>query len=853
LVAILLCAMVASFFAFARENQARISEQNQTYAHDAALQAASRVEDMLEARSKTLDLLSITVAEKIKGPWIGPDFLKLLQETSVFDYVEFIDADGLNHNADGVTSDSSDRQNYLKGIQGETGFNVVFNSRITHETIVIFYTPVRYQGEIFGVLNGMFREETLQEAISVKFFNADAKSMICMGDGTVISSYGYGTPVEDLLDGLSRDGVTSEEALSEIQAAFTARSAFCGTAREDRGDRGSVSVSLVPIADDWMLVQTFPSAVTRQMEANANGTGMKLELSLVALCLIYVVYLVLTHLSKRRQLASEKVRLSGIVEGLVPLFARLVIVDPERRSYGYLKGAPPGLPVQGDLESMQDYMSPRYLRDEGDGSPSVTPSLEDIQAALEEGAPFFQYEYRVHWDEERWESASVLSLREKDSGPASLIFAIQDVTALRRQKDAIQQTLQDAFRAAEDMSRAKSDFLARMSHDMRTPMNAVLGMSSIARSHLDDSARVRDCLDKIEASGRQLLALINDVLDMSKIESGGIVLDEAPFDLAGKINEVLDETRAAAAKKDLWLNVDVTPFDHRDVLGDAGRFQQVLRNLLDNAVKYTPPGGAVTFRARELPGRTPKSGYYEFIVEDTGIGIDQAFQAKIFEPFMRGEDRPGDLGTGLGLSIAQTLAKLMNGEIKAESELGRGSKFTVYLFLKLEGAIPPRRPAAQAGAVQAAPAEGGAAPITRHAGARVLLVEDIEINMTIVREMLKKAGLLVETAENGAKAVDLVQERPPGHYGLIFMDLQMPVMDGYEATRAIRGMGRDDLLRIPIVAVTANAFQDDVSRAKESGMNDLVMKPVDLDRLLAALDKWLPKESQEPPDRSGPA
>jgi len=841
LVTILLCALVVSFFAFARENQTRISGQNQRYAHDAAVQAASRVEDMLEARATTLNLLSITVAETITEPWIGQNFLKLLQETSVFDYVEFIDADGLNHNADGVTSDSSDRKNYLEGIQGETGYHVIYNSRITHETLINFYAPVRYHGKIFGVLNGMFREESLRQAISVKFFDADATSFICMDDGTVISSYGYSSPVENLLDGLAMKDVVSEESLSELRDAFAARSAFYCTAR---GASGDISVSLVPIGDNWMLVQTFPSAVTRQMEANANSAGIKLELRLVTLSLIYVAYLIITNLRKRRQLTSEKVRLSGIVEGLVPLFARLVILEPEQQSYEYLKGTPSDLPARGTVASLEHYMSSHYLRDEEEVSSPVTPGLEEIKASLSEGAPFFQYEYRVRWDEDRWENASVLSLRQKDGVPVSLIFAIQDVTALRRQKDALQQTLRDAFHAAEDLSRAKSDFLARMSHDMRTPMNAVLGMTSIALSRLGDSDRVRDCLEKIDASGHQLLSLINEVLDMSKIESGGMALEEARFDLADGIGLVLDEARSAAMKKDLRLKVDIAPFDHRSVIGDSERFQQVLRNLLDNAVKYTPPGGVVTFRARELLSRSSKSGYYEFVVEDTGIGIDPAFQPKIFEPFVRGESRRGDLGTGLGLPIAQTIVKLMNGDIKTESELGHGSKFTVHVYFKLEENVaPPSGLQKDIGPIESPVAGSKSKSITRHAGIRVLLVEDIEINRVIVRELLRKAGLLVETAENGAEAVALVRKNPPAYYDLVFMDLQMPVMDGYEASRAIRDSGRKDLLFIPIVAVSANAFQEDVSRAKDMGMNDLVMKPVDLDTLLAALDKWLPKRN----------
>jgi len=837
LVIVLICAVVASFFGFVRENNRRILAQNQEYARDAAVQTAIRVEDMLDARAKTLNLLSITVTNTIEEPFVGQDFLKLLQETSVFDYVEFIDPEGLNHNADGVTSDSSDRKNYLRGIQGETGYHVIFNSRITHETLVNFYAPVYFQGEIIGVLNGMFREESLREAITVKFFDIDAKSFLCMSDGTVISSYGYDSPVGNFLNDLYRNGTVSEDDYAGIQNAFAAHGSFSYI------DQGA-SVTLVPIDEDWMLVQTYPSSVTTQMQSSANSAGIKLELRLIILCLIYVAYLVITNLHKRSLLTSEKIRLSGIVEALEPLFARLVIVDPGKRSYEYLKGAPSDLPAKGDLTSLGQYMNARYINDEDVNMSLFSLGWDKIKESLGEGAPYLQFEYCIHWGEDCWENASVLSVRQEGSEPVSLILAIQDVTALKRSEGEIQQTLRDAFHTAEDLSRAKSDFLARMSHDMRTPMNAVLGMTSIALSHLDDSDRVRNCLEKIDASGHKLLRLIDEVLDMSKIESGGIALNEEMFDLTGEIDSVLDGVRSAAEKSDLTLITDITPFDHSDVFGDAERLKQVLRNLLDNAVRYTPSGGTVTFRARELPSRTPKSGYFEFVVEDTGVGIDPDFQDKIFEPFVRGEPHQGDLGTGLGLPIALTIAKLMNGDIKTESELGHGAKFTVHIFLKLQGNALPQavdREEAVECQEEKACAEGEVKSITRHAGIRVLLVEDNDLNMEIALELLETAGLLVETAENGAEAVAMARNKPPAYYDLIFMDLQMPVMDGYEASREIRASGREDLEHIPITAVSANAFQEDVSKAQDVGMNDLVMKPVDLDRLLAALDKWLPK------------
>ncbi len=541
------------------------------------------------------------------------------------------------------------------------------------------------------------------------------------------------------------------------------------------------------------------------------------------------------------QLKSENDRLGHIIQGLAPLFTRLAILDYSHETYEYLQGALPDLPPQGQLSDLSNYMAAHYISGSDAFSSAPSFDIEEISKLLGEGVPYLQYEYRIRWEDDRWENASMLSVSPKEKTPMSVILAVQDVTTLKTQEEKIQQTLHGAFTAAEDLSQAKSAFLARMSHDMRTPMNAVLGLASIALSHLDDEKKVRECLEKINSSGHLLLDLINEALDMSKLESGGMVLHDSIFCLSDKLNEVASEILSAAEEKQIQLHIDVSQMEHQEVIGDAERLQQVLRNLLDNAVKYTMPGGAVTFAARELPSRTPKSGYYEFIVEDTGAGIPQELQPKIFEPFVCVETEGSKKGTGLGLPIAQSIVKLMNGDIKMESEPGRGSRFTVHVFLKLQekdvkqalGGKPSLH-------TEVLPDSGKSGdPAARHTGRKILLVEDNEINMEIAMELLDMAGVEVETAENGAVAVEKAQSNPPGYYDLIFMDLQMPVMDGYEAARALRSSEREDLKHIPIVALSANAFQENVSRTKDAGMNDHVMKPVELDRLLASLDKWL--------------
>ncbi len=840
LIAVLLLGVFVSFWAFARENSERISEQNQRYAEDVAWQAAASIEDRLESREKELDVLTYLVSETIREPNVSSDYLKLLQGTSVFDYVEFIDAEGINHNADGETSNSTDRESYIRGMQGESGRLVIFNSRITHETLVDFYAPVTCSGEIVGVLNGMFREETLDGALSMEVFGKETKSFICMEDGAVIGFSGYDEkPMDNLFAALEEDQVVDAETLAGLKEAFAEHESyrFYGQATYGRG-----SVSAVPVSDDWMLVQTFPSAVTAQMESDANRTGLRLELRLLTMFLIYAAYLIVSGVKKRRALQSEKVRLGNIVQSLTPLFTRLGIIDHARQSYEYIQGVPPNLSAEGSLADLREYMYPHYFH--GNDASSMSPVFDwnEIAASLSGGKPYVQYEYRMDWDSERWENTSVLSLDQKEGGPTSVIFAVQDVTALKKQESAIQQTLRDAFHTAEDLSHAKSDFLARMSHDMRTPMNAVLGMTQIALTHLDDREQIRNCLEKIDTSGRRLLALINEVLDMSKIESGGLVLVEAPFTITDQVDEVYQEAFRLTSEKGQHFHLGIGKIKHNHVLGDGERLKQVLWNLLDNAIKFTPPEGTIRLTVGELTSRTPTSGYYEFIVEDTGSGIEPGLLSRIFEPFVRADSQSGDSGTGLGLPITQTIVKLMDGDISLESEVGQGTTFTVRVFLKLpEGASQLPAEAETSGVWSGKAAEaGGESLLMRHAGTKALLVEDNEINMEIAVELLTMAGVEVESAENGAVAVSMVQERPPGYYDVILMDLQMPVMDGYEAARTIRSLGREDASRIPIIALSANAFQENISKAQDVGMNGHVMKPFNLDKVLAALDECLP-------------
>ena len=389
-----------------------------------------------------------------------------------------------------------------------------------------------------------------------------------------------------------------------------------------------------------------------------------------------------------------------------------------------------------------------------------------------------------------------------------------------------QKVLEEKTRQAEAASKAKSTFLFNMSHDIRTPMNAILGFNDIAIRNIDDREKALDALRKARFSSEHMLSIINDILDMSRIESGKMTLSREIIDVRQHFSSLEEMFRISMEQKNLRFvteNAVRTPY----IYGDYLRITQVIANLLSNAMKFTKPGGTVIFRALETGPDADGAGIYEVHVIDNGIGMSEEFKSRLFQTFER-ESTPtisGVQGTGLGLSNARNLAELMGGSLTCSSTLGKGTEF-VFSF-KAEPAEAP------------APAPQTATDSTSLAGRRILLVEDNELNREIAAELLRESGFVIETAENGAEAVKLVSASAPGYYSLILMDIQMPVMDGYEATRQIRALGDPALRSVPIAAMTANAFASDRAKALECGMNAHIAKPFELSEMLDVIRKLL--------------
>ena len=391
---------------------------------------------------------------------------------------------------------------------------------------------------------------------------------------------------------------------------------------------------------------------------------------------------------------------------------------------------------------------------------------------------------------------------------------------------------EDALKVAESASKAKSTFLSNMSHDIRTPMNAIIGFATLALDDIRDGKKVEDYLSKILSSSKHLLGLINDILDMSRIESGKVVLEEQETDLVTTLQELQSIMEGQAKERKLKLHVDYSNLRDRHVYCDKTRLNQVMFNLLANAVKFTSEGGSIwlTMSQLEPTYEVEDRAIYEIRVKDTGIGMDKEFIKHIFEPFER--ERTSTVskiqGTGLGMAITKNIVDMMGGTIEVESQKGVGTEFIIRLELRLQAEA---RVANEDGTKQHGHAEG----VAEFAGKRLLLAEDNELNREIACMLLSKYGFVIDTAENGQEAVDLVAASAPDYYDLVLMDIQMPVMDGHEATRRIRNLKDKELAKVPVVAMTANAFDEDRKAAKECGMNGFISKPINMQEVVQAL------------------
>lgn len=553
---------------------------------------------------------------------------------------------------------------------------------------------------------------------------------------------------------------------------------------------------------------------------------LSLLVLLVSACMFYFLF---NHTYEKNRMAKN-IRASNYISvGLELLHERFVLIDVEHGTYEFLYTTQENEHV---LKSGPYSEFITYLLD-------VVAKTSDKER-LEEFLPIstltgylssnnFNLSIPVEMNvqgSKRWDLLSFIVIEIKRGKIKKILLSRKDITETQTKASEQQRLLTDALAQAENANKAKSTFLFNMSHDIRTPMNAIIGFTSMAKKHISEPAKAVEYLDKVEISSKHMLHIINDILDMARIDSGKVELESAPINIYKECYATDALFRSSMEEKEIDFSVKI---DIRDdvVLGDAVRIKQIVVNLVGNSLKYTKPGGKVILQYLQT-GRT-EDGFarFEISVKDTGIGMSEEYQHHLFEAFERERNATvsGIQGTGLGLAISKQLSDMMGGTLTCNSKLGVGTEFIFKIKLPIVGYT--KNTAKEL------------ADISIFNRKRILLVEDNDLNREIAVDMLHELGFFIEEAKDGAEAVEKISHAKPHHFDIILMDIQMPYMDGYQATRSIRTLKNKTRANIPIIAMTANAFDEDRQKALDAGMNAHLSKPINEKQVIDTLYQFL--------------
>ena len=554
----------------------------------------------------------------------------------------------------------------------------------------------------------------------------------------------------------------------------------------------------------------------------------------IGFSIVFLLFLGFTALmSVRNFLLSQRVeRTNDTVRVLGNSYYAIYRVDYETGTYDMIKGSDylrERLPQKGDYQTFLT-VAAAVIEDGAYQEFVKSFSLENIHALVKKRVRDYGGDFlRLFNNEYRWVNVRLLFDESLSQGEVVLCF--REVNAEKQAQLHQMRLLENALDNARKNESSQHSFFSSMSHDMRTPLNAIIGLTELAEKSVEDVEKSKEYLSKIKTASRQLLTLINDLLEFSRLERGKLDLNQESFNLKTCVETCVEVFRAQAQLEGKHLRL-FFELQNSMVLGDSSRITQIMNNLVSNAVKYTNPGDTITVRVRELGDQRIKK--YQFIVSDTGRGMTPAFLEKIFEPYER-EIRFGEknvTGTGLGMPIVKSIVSQLDGQINVESKLGEGSTFTVTLSMETaeeQAAFHKQEDVAVSEALDLS-------------GKRILLAEDNDVNMEIATELLLMHDMEVTQAWNGREAVTRFAESSPGYFDAILMDMQMPEMDGCEATRAIRAMNRPDAQSVPILAVTANAFAEDIAATTEAGMDAHISKPIDFAILYQTLSEQMRKK-----------
>ena len=888
------------------------------------------------------------------------DYIKKAQEDTGFLEFFFLSADGDYKMATGETGYLGLQENMEEEIR--QGNDVIANAAVPGKSqLLIFATPKAhgiYQGFEYDAIAIAYENSDIVDVLDISAFDGNAQSFMIHPDGRVVvdhSSEAWGN-VYNFFGILREYSDMSEKEINALLEKFKAGRTDAMLLNLD--GRNYYLVYEKSDIQDWMFLGLVQAdIVNASMNRLQRSTIFFVSAIVFCIAALFISLIIQKNRINLRRKDTEILYRDELFQKLsMNVDDVFLMLDAKTYQADYVSPNVEKLLGITVEQIHKDICILRKLHSEKQEDPEKN-YLEEIQVQ-EQREWDFEYVH-LKTGEKRW--FHNIAMGSEVNGKKKYILVMSDRTSDRK----MNQALSEAVRAAETANKAKSSFLSNMSHDIRTPMNAIIGFTTLAVSNIDDKKRVRDYLGKILSSSNHLLSLINDILDMSRIESGKIHLEETEVSLSDVLHDLKTIISGQIHAKQLELYMDAMDVTNEDVYCDKTRLNQVLLNLLSNAVKFTPAGGTVSVRIRQYPGKVKGSELYEIRVKDNGIGMSQEFVQKIFSPFER--ERTSTVsriqGTGLGMAITKNIVNMMGGTIEVLTEQGKGTEFIVRLpfriqskhqriekIAELEGlkalvvdddfntcdsvtkmlvkvgmrsewtlsgkeAVLRARQSMEMGDAFHAyiidwrlpdmngievtrqirslgddtpiiiltaydwsdiEVEARAAGVTAFCakpmfmsdirdtlmtaigqkqaeaetailptagsdfrGRYILLVEDNELNSEIAAEILNEYGFLVDTAENGAEAVEKVKNSKPGNYDLVLMDVQMPVMNGYEATKQIRALDNPALAGITILAMTANAFDEDKKKALECGMDGFLSKPIVIEELISILQKNL--------------
>ena len=748
------------------------------------------------------------------------DYIKKAQEDAGFLEFFFLSSDGDYKMATGETGYLGLQENIEEDIR--QGNDVIANAAVPGKSqLLVFATPKAhgiYQGFEYDAIAIAYENSDIVDVLDISAFDGNAQSFIIHPDGRVVidhSSELWGN-VYNFFGFLSRYSDMSEKEINVLLEKFKAGRTDAMLLNLD--GRNYYLVYEKSDIQDWMFLGLVQAdIVNASMNRLQRSTIFFVSAIVFCIAALFISLIIQKNRINLRRKDTEILYRDELFQKLsMNVDDVFLMLDAKTYQADY---------VSPNVEKLLGITVEQIRKDicvlgklhPGDVEDPEKKYLEEIQVHEQQE---WDLEY-VHQKtgEHRW--FHNVAMGSEVNGKKKYILVLSDRTSDRK----MNQALSEAVRAAETANKAKSTFLSNMSHDIRTPMNAIIGFTTLAVSNIDDKERVRDYLGKILSSSNHLLSLINDILDMSRIESGKIHLEETEVSLSEVLHDLKTIISGQIHAKQLELYMDVMDVTNEDVYCDKTRLNQVLLNLLSNAIKFTPAGGMISVRLKQYPGTQRERQLYEIRVKDTGIGMTEEFQKHAFEAFERERTSTESKteGTGLGLAIVKKLVDLMHGDVIIQSNSGQGTKIQISL---------PLRIATENQLHQSDKAKEYKIGLD---GMHVLLVEDNELNAEIAMEVLKNKGILVNWVPDGCACVEEIQDKEAGTYQFILMDVQMPRMNGYEATQKIRQLADVKKAQIPIIAMTANAFEEDRKHALDAGMDGFIMKPFRVDEMMKVI------------------